>query len=97
MEIVHGDEAEIITEVHESDIAEQIDETLAVLAIVGAGFEHDRETLLEWSGPELIKQRFLHQLEARHVRERDWLVQRLAELHKQLDMQKMVNNPFRMH
>jgi hypothetical protein len=96
MGTVHGDEIEIITGVYDKDVTKQINDTLAVLAIVDAGFELDRETLLEWSGPELIKQRFLHQLEMRHAGERDWLVQHLAELHKQMDMQKMVNSSFRM-
>ena len=96
MEAVHIDGTEIIAEAHDSNVAKQIDNALAVLAIVDAGFELDRETLREWSGPELIKHRFLHQLETRHAREREWLVQHLAELHKELEMQETINTSFRM-
>ena len=95
MEAVHKNETEIISEVY-GHVAEQIDDILAVLAIVDAGFELDRETLLEWSGPELIKQRFLHQLETRHARKREWLVQHLAELHNELEMREMINTSSRM-
>jgi hypothetical protein len=96
MEAVRVDEIEIITEVYDSYVAEQIDDTLAALAIFEADFELDRETLLEWSGPELIKQRFLHQLETRHTRKREWLVQHLAELHNELEMWGMINTSSRM-
>jgi len=96
MEAAHVDEIEIIAEVRDSNVAEQIDNTLAVLAIVDAGFELDREALREWSGPELIKQRFLHQLETRHARKREWLVQHLAELHNELEMREMINTSSRM-
>ncbi len=95
MEAVHKNETEIISEVY-GHVAEQIDDILAVLAIVDAGFELDREALLQWSGPELFKHRFLHQLKTRHAREREWLVQHLAELHSELAMREMINISFRM-
>ncbi len=95
MEAVHKNETEIISEVY-GHVAEQIDDILAVLAIVDAGFELDQETPCEWSEPERIKHRFLHQLETRHARERECLVQHLAELHKELEMQETINIPLRM-
>ncbi|MEZ0168592.1 hypothetical protein [Microvirga sp. TS319] len=65
----------------ESDIARQIDDVLAILAAIEASFETNRQCLLDWAGPEVLKLRFLKQLDVRQTRQREWLVQKLVELH----------------
>jgi hypothetical protein len=80
MGIVRTSEAEPRTEGHGSE--RRIAGLLAALATVEASFELDRQSLLEWSGPEALKRRFLTQLEMRHAQDRDWLVQRLGELYQ---------------
>ena len=62
----------------------EIQRALAALADVEACYENDRECLKGWSGPETIRMRFIEQLDARHVRAREPLVQRLADLHQQI-------------
>lgn len=72
----HGPDSDI-----NSDITCQIDDALAILATVEANFESHRQCLLDWSGPEAVKRRFITQLDRRQARQRDWLVQKLVELH----------------
>jgi hypothetical protein len=68
------------TALHRDGLAFEIRRVLAALADDEARFDLDRRSLLEWSGPEALKQRFLTLLEACHTRRRELLAQRLAEL-----------------
>jgi hypothetical protein len=56
------------------------------LDAVGASYEQDRKCLHEWPGPAALKVHFLKQLELRYSRDRDWLMQRLFELHQRASM-----------
>jgi hypothetical protein len=64
------------------DLTPEMQSTLAALADVEARFEADRECLAGWMGPEAVRQKLTAHLEATHAREREPLVQRLAELHQ---------------
>jgi hypothetical protein len=65
---------------------------LTALADVEACYENDRECLKGWSGPEAIRMRFVEQLNARHARAREPLVQRLADLHQQITTASMIQS-----
>ena len=49
---------------------------------------HDRE-FWGWSGPDATKACFVEQLDARHAKARELLVQRLANLHQQITAASM--------
>jgi hypothetical protein len=70
----------------------EIQRVLAVLSEVEACYESDRECLKGWSGPEAIRARFVEQLEARHAKAREPLVQRLADLHQQITMASIIQS-----
>src|SRR4051812_43565893 len=70
----------------------EIRRALAVLAEVEARYERDRESLVAWQGPNALKRRCLDQLETRHAREREPVVQRLAQLHQQMTTASMLQN-----
>lgn len=80
----------------ENDLACQIEDALAVLATVEASFEANRQCLLEWSGPDVLKKRFLKQLEMRQAQQRAWLVQKLVELHHRTAMLSLVTKSHRV-
>ncbi|WP_046864145.1 hypothetical protein [Microvirga massiliensis] len=80
MRTTHVIEVDDPTALRRADLAVEIRRVLAALADDEARFNLDRRSLLEWSGPEALKQRFLALLEARHTRQRELLAQRLAEL-----------------
>lgn len=65
-------------------LSTEIQRVLATLSEVEACYESDRECLKGWSGPEAIRMRFIEQLDARHAKAREPLVQRLADLHQQI-------------
>jgi hypothetical protein len=65
---------------YRDDLVLEIQRILAALADDEARFDLDRRSLLEWSGPEVLKQRFLALLEVRRTCRREQLAQRLAEL-----------------
>jgi len=67
----------------------EIQRVLAALLEVEACYESDRECLKGWSGSEAIKVRFVEQLDARHAKAREPLVQRLANLHQQITTASM--------
>jgi hypothetical protein len=71
-----------LREVDRSDLAPEIQSTLAALAEVEARYESDRECLEGWSGSNAIRLRLLDHLEARHRQERQPLVQQLAALYQ---------------
>jgi len=68
----------ILPEADLSDLTPEIRSTLEALTVVERCYETDRECLEGWKGPDVAKLRLLNQLEARHVREREPLVQRLV-------------------
>ena len=67
----------------------ELQRVLAALSEVEACYESDRECLKGWSGPEAIRARFVEQLDARHAKAREPLVQRLANLHQQITTASM--------
>ncbi len=72
-----------------SDLAPDIRSALSALEEVEFRYEADRESLRGWCGPEAAKARLLNLLEIRHQREREPLVQRLAELHQHSTLASM--------
>jgi hypothetical protein len=72
------------------DLTPEMQSTLAALADVEDRFEADRECLAGWMGPEAVRQKLTAHLDARHAREREPLVQRLAELHQRRMASTMV-------
>jgi hypothetical protein len=75
----------------------EIQSALAVLSDIEARYESDREGLKGWSGPEAARERLLNRLEVRHQREREPLVQQLAELHQSLTFAAMFRSLHRVH
>ncbi len=75
-------EPEAWVEIDLRGLSLEIRTALAALSDIEARYESDREVLKGWSGPEAARQRLLDLLEARHRREREPLVQQLAELHR---------------
>jgi hypothetical protein len=75
-----------------SGLSPEIRSALAVLAEVEARYERDRASLVAWQGPNVLKRRFLDQLETRHAQEREPVVQRLAQLHQQMTTASMLHN-----
>ena len=75
-----------------SGLCPDIQSALAALSDIEARFESDRESLESWSGPEAIRKRLLDLLDARHTREREPLVQRLAELHQHTTFAQIFRN-----
>jgi hypothetical protein len=73
-------------------LSTEIQRVLTALADVEACYENDRECLKGWSGPEAIRMRFIEQLDARHARAREPLVQRLADLHQQITTAAMLQS-----
>jgi hypothetical protein len=73
-------------------LSTEIQRVLTALADVEACYENDRECLKGWSGPEAIRMRFIEQLDARHARAREPLVQRLANLHQQITTAAMLQS-----
>jgi hypothetical protein len=75
-----------------SALTAEIQRVLTALSEVEACYESDRECLKGWSGPEAIRARFVEQLEARHAKAREPLVQRLADLHQQITMASIIQS-----
>jgi hypothetical protein len=63
---------------------------LAALSEVEARYESELECLKGWSGPDAIRLRFIEQLDARHARAREPLVQLLADLLMQISTAAML-------
>lgn len=85
-------EPEVPVQIDLSDLSPDIQSALAVLSDIEARYESDRESLESWSGPEAVRKRLLDLLDARHRREREPLVQRLAELHQHTTFAQMFRN-----
>ena len=85
-------EPEAPVQIDLSGLSPDIQSALAVLSDIEARYESDRESLESWSGPEAIRKRLLDLLEARHKREREPLVQRLAELHQHTTFAQIFRN-----
>ncbi len=77
-------EPTVLSQADRGALPPEIQRVLAVLFDVEACYESDRECLKGWSGPEAIRMRFIEQLDARHARAREPLVQHLADLHQQI-------------
>ena len=75
-----------------SALTAEIQRVLAALSEVEACYESDRECLKGWSGPDAIRVRFIEQLDARHAKAREPLVQRLANLHQQITTAAMLQS-----
>jgi hypothetical protein len=75
-----------------SALTAEIQRVLAALSEVEACYESDQDCLKGWSGPEAIRMRFIEQLDARHARAREPLVQRLANLHQQITTAAMLQS-----
>ena len=73
-------------------LSTEIQRVLTALADVEACYENDRECLKGWSVPEAIRMRFIEQLDARHAKAREPLVQRLAGLHQQITTAAMLQS-----
>jgi hypothetical protein len=71
-------------DLYPADLTPDIQHALATLADVETRFEIDRERLRGLSGPEGWKDRVRAAIEARYRREREPLVQRLADLQREL-------------
>jgi hypothetical protein len=80
---------ETLAGVGPSDLTPEIHSTLQALADVETRYSVERNRLEQGSGPQAVKARLLAQLEARHARERQPLVQRLADLQQQMTSAKM--------
>jgi len=70
-------------------LSAEIQCVLALLSEVESCYESDREYLKGWSGPEAVKVRLIGHLEAHYAQEREPLVQRLADLHRQITTASM--------
>jgi hypothetical protein len=80
-----------------SDLTPEIQHTLAALADVETRYEVERERLDHWTGPTQIKSRLLACLEARHQGDRLPLVQRLADLQREMTSALMMARLRMMH
>ena len=75
-----------------SALTAEIQRVLAALSEVEACYESDQECLKGWSGPEAIKVRLVEHLDAHHAKEREPLVQRLADLHQRITMASIIQS-----
>jgi hypothetical protein len=66
------------------DLTPEIHSTLQALANVETRYSAERDSLGQWPGPRAVKERLLAQLERRHARERQPLVQHLADLQREM-------------
>jgi hypothetical protein len=82
-------EAGASPEVGASDLTPEIHKTLQALADVETRYRVERDRLGQWPGPRAAKERLLVQLEKRHARERQPLVQRLANLQQEMTSARM--------
>jgi hypothetical protein len=82
---VSGDrfpEPSVVALGHSDNFEPTIQDTLSALANIEARYQYERERLERRSGPEGVKTRWQQELEERHRKERELLVQHLAELHQ---------------
>lgn len=79
------------------DLSLEIESTLEELADLESRYEADRERLRRWPDPERVKQAFLEQLEARHDRDRQPLIQKLADLQRAMTTARMFGSLASVH
>jgi hypothetical protein len=72
------------TPAYPSDLTPEIQRALAALADVETRYEVERERLDQFMGPTPLKTRLLARLEARRQGDRMPLVQRLADLQREM-------------
>lgn len=75
----------------------EIEATLQALTDLEARYEKDRERLMAWPDPNGVKEAFLEQREARHARERQPLIQRLAYLQRTATTAKLLGQIASVH
>jgi hypothetical protein len=85
-------EPEALVQSDLSGLSPDIQIALAALSDIEARYASDRESLDSWCGAEAARKRLLDLLDARHRREREPLVQRLAELHQHMTFAWMFRN-----
>jgi hypothetical protein len=73
------------------DLASTIQSTLAALADVEIRYEADQAQVEQLTGPAAWKARLRAGVEARHLRAREPLVQRLSALHREMRSALMVH------
>ena len=79
------------TPAYPSDLTPEIQRVLAALADVETRYEIERERLDHWSGPTPLKARLIACLEARRQGDRMPLVQRLADLQREMTSALMMS------
>ncbi len=84
MEILQARARERIGFADPADLTVQIQSALATLADVEMRYEADQAQVEQLTGPAAWKARLRAGVEARHLREREPLVQRLAALHREM-------------
>lgn len=77
---VHDDVSLEVSEILEK----ALDDALSRLTELDAHYEAERASLESWSGPDRLKPRLRRDLDRRHRREREPLVQHLAALHQRI-------------
>ena len=75
----------------------EIETILEALAGLEARYEEDRERLMAWPDPRGVKEAFLEQRDARHARERQPLIQRLAYLQRMATTTKLLGQIASLH
>ena len=85
------------TPAYPSDLTPEIQRTLAALADVETRYELERERLDHWSGPTPLKTRLLARLEARQQGDRLPLVQRLADLQREMTSKLLMSRLRLLH
>ncbi len=79
------------------DLSPEIESALDALADLETRYEADRERLQLSSDPEGVKEALLKQLEARHARDRQPLIQRLAYLQRTSTTAKLLGSLTSVH
>jgi hypothetical protein len=79
-----GVSASVAPKTYPTDLGPEIQRALAALADVETRYEVECEQVDRWSGPMAWKDRVRAGIEARHMRERQPLVQRLADLQREM-------------
>lgn len=67
-----------------ADLGPEIQRALSALADVETRYEVERERMKRWTGPTAWKDRVRAGIEARYMRDREPLVQRLADLQREM-------------
>ncbi len=79
------------------DLSSEIEFTLEALANLDSRYEADRERFRQWPDPDGVKEAFLEQLEARHDRDRQPFIQKLANLQREMTTARIFGSLASMH